>query len=64
MLKINLKELAKSITIVEGGKVNLSIAQVSELIRCLNNYYSSVIEENGIDGVCAVLSAINRSSKK
>lgn len=33
---MNLNELAKEISILEGGKQNLSIAQIKEVIRCLS----------------------------
>ena len=32
---MNMNELAKRVTKVEGGKVNLSIAQVKEVLRVL-----------------------------
>lgn len=33
MKRINLNEMAKDITLAEGGKVNLPIGQVKEVIR-------------------------------
>lgn len=33
---MNLNELAKEISLLEGGKQNLSIAQIKEVIRCLS----------------------------
>ena len=33
--KINENDLAKAVTALEGGKVNLPIGQVKEVIRCL-----------------------------
>jgi len=32
---MNLNELAKEVCSIEGGKVNLPIAQVKEVMRCL-----------------------------
>lgn len=32
---MNLNTLARSVTELEGGAVNLSIAQVAEVIRCI-----------------------------
>lgn len=44
---INLNDLAKEITLVEGQKVNLSIAQVKEVLKItlqqLGNYKASEI---------------------
>jgi hypothetical protein len=34
-VKLNLNDLAKEITLQEGGKVNLSIAQVKEVMKIL-----------------------------
>ena len=34
MKKINMNELAKLVTLREGGKQNLSIAQVKEVLAC------------------------------
>jgi len=49
MNKINLNRLAKEITMQEGGKVSISIAQVKEVMKLLfselNNYYPSAIME-------------------
>ncbi len=49
MKKINLNQLAKDITLMEGGKVNLSIAQVKEVMKLLfeelNDYYPSAVLE-------------------
>lgn len=33
---MNLNELAKEIAKLEGGKKNLSIAQIKEVVRCLS----------------------------
>ena len=34
---MNLNQIAKEITLLEGGKINLSIAQVKEVMRCLGD---------------------------
>ena len=31
-------ELRDAIAAMEGGKVNLSIAQISEVLKCINSY--------------------------
>jgi hypothetical protein len=47
MVKINMNELAKEITLAEGKKVNLSIAQVKEVLKItldiLDDYYPSEV---------------------
>ena len=35
-MKINLNKVAVSVSIAEGGKVNLPVAQLKEVIRCYN----------------------------
>ena len=34
---MNLNELAKAISVKEGGKQNLSIAQIKEVLRCFGD---------------------------
>lgn len=57
MKRMNLNQLAKRVAEREGGKVNLSIAQIKEVIRCtldcLTTYenetdrnYSAVVTPN------------------
>lgn len=42
---MNLNNLAKEITLQEGGKINLSVAQVKEVIRLLFIKLSLVSQE-------------------
>lgn len=34
---MNLNQLAKEVTKLEGGKINLSVAQVKEVLRCFGD---------------------------
>lgn len=52
--KVNLNSLAVDIAHAEGGRVNLSIAQIKEVLRCLS--IQMVLD----DGVCEALKALGR----
>lgn len=51
-MKVNWNEIARDITKLEGGKVNLPIAQVKEVLRCFRivlwlKYKDSVLQWMG-----------------
>ena len=52
--KVNLNELAKAVCEQEGGKVNLPIAQVKEVIRV-------VLEELSFYRASAVMAVVERA---
>lgn len=56
---MNLNQLAKEITLREGGKVNLSIAQVKEVLRCLID----IAEEMADEGTLASLAVAIKAKK-
>ncbi|MHA1700701.1 MAG: hypothetical protein ACTSWK_00390 [Promethearchaeota archaeon] len=50
MRKINLNKLAKEVTLLEGGKINMSIGQVKEVMKIIftllaNGYSAAQIME-------------------
>ncbi len=50
-MKVNLNDLAKDVCAIEGGKVNLNIAEVKQVLKCLG----SVLTEKGTEYALAVL---------
>ncbi len=48
---MNLNELAKEVSALEGGKKNLSIAQIKEVIRCIGVIFYYKIPAIEVDEV-------------
>ena len=52
---MNMNKVAKEITLKEGGKINMSIAQVKEVIRIYTEYLAEVYHSKGGEDKIAVL---------
>jgi hypothetical protein len=52
---MNLNQLAKEITKIEGGRVNLSIAQVKEVMRCLGDVAYKIGDDMAFLEICSKL---------
>ena len=59
-MSVNLNELAKEITLKEGLKESISIAQVKEIIKIFGNRWQSMT----FDGVVEEVNTIIKKSKK
>lgn len=57
MAKVNLNELAREISDLEGGKKNLSIAQIKEVINCLGKILRSMDAESALSVYAKLLKA-------
>jgi hypothetical protein len=53
---MNMREFAKDITLQEGGKVNMNIAQVSEVIKLVMTELATMDDED-------IIKAVNRYRK-
>lgn len=61
--RINLNELARVVTLIEGGAQSLSIAQVKEVQRLTLDALWCAVKVRGVNGIVAVLDACERSSE-
>jgi len=61
MAKINLNSMAKVITLNEGGKENVSIAQVKEIIKLTLEYLADEWDD---DNENEVINVIKKYSEK
>jgi hypothetical protein len=52
---MNLNQLAKEITKIEGGRVNLSIAQVKEVLRCFGDVAYKIGDDMAFLEICSKL---------
>jgi hypothetical protein len=60
--RLNLNELAREICEAEGGAEELSIAQVKEIIKIINEIYGSYLE-SGIEGFQIIVETIKWQMK-
>ena len=54
-VNMNMNKVAKEITLKEGGKINLSIAQVKEVIKLYTEYLAKIYHSPGGEDKIAVL---------
>jgi hypothetical protein len=57
---MNLNEVAKEVSKLEGGKVNLQISQIKEVLHCLGH----VLMQLPFDESTAVLAAVIKRASK
>lgn len=51
MVRINQNDLAKTVTLAEGGKYNMTIAQVKECLRC---NWEHIVDKYGSHGIARI----------
>jgi hypothetical protein len=57
---MNLNQLAKQICALEGGKQNLSIAQVKEVLKCLG----LILEESSVESALLIVAKLAKPAGK
>lgn len=61
---MNLNQLAREICKREGGKVNLPIAQVKEVLRCLIDIAEEMADEGSLASLALAVQSKKKKSKK
>lgn len=64
MAKVNLNEMARWVSQQEGGKKEVNIAQIKEVIKWTLTFLGEEMEMEGLQGTWSVIECIQRTWKR